>query len=396
MKVIQINATCSAGSTGKICEALSRGMTERGIENRVLYFIGHSDYPLAVKCSDRRYIHRQAFLTRLCGDEGFRSRKATERVIRELEQFSPDIVFLHNIHGHCCDLEMLFSYLKQHSMKLLWTFHDCWAFTGYCMYFDMVGCSAWQTGCGRCPVRKKYSWFFDRSSELCRRKRVLFTDLDLTILTPSRWLADLVKQSFLKEYPVYTVHNGINLDVFRPIRTDFRERYGIPQDRFILLGVSFEWERRKGLDVWLELAAVLDKERYQVVLVGTDDDVDRRLPEHIISIHRTQNAKELAEIYSAADVFVNPTREENYPTVNLEAIACGTPVVTFETGGSAEMLDASCGVSVPTGDTDALLREISAVCEEHRFSADDCRRRAESAFSEKMCYEKVFDLLGTL
>lgn len=198
----------------------------------------------------------------------------------------------------------------------------------------------------------------------------------MTIVTPSEWLASLVKESYLKYYPVKVINNGIDLNVFKPTESDFRKKYAL-ENKYIVLGVAFGWGRRKGLDVFVELARRLDKEKYKVVLVGTDDNVDKLLPENIISIHRTQNQTELAEIYTAADVFANPTREENYPTVNMESVACGTPVVTFNTGGSPEMLDETCGAAVAKDDNDAMYNEIIRICEAKPYSLEACIKKAK-------------------
>ena len=198
--------------------------------------------------------------------------------------------------------------------------------------------------------------------------------LDLTVVTPSRWLADVVGESFLRDCPVRVIHNGIDLSVFRPTESDFREKHGLTGKR-ILLGVAFGWDERKGLDVFIELARRLS-DSYRIVLVGTDDRVDRMLPDSILSIHRTQDQRELAEIYSVADLFVNPTREENYPTVNMESLACGTPILTFRTGGSPEILDETCGAVVERGDVDALEAEIVRICDTEPYSAEACLTRA--------------------
>ena len=207
------------------------------------------------------------------------------------------------------------------------------------------------------------------------KKRKLFTGLDMTIVTPSQWLADLVKRSFLKEYPVQVIHNGINLQIFRPTQSDFRAQNKF-ENKKIVLGVSFGWDERKGLDVFLSLAQRLPEE-YQIVLVGTDGQVDKLLPKNICSIHRTQNQQELAEIYASADVFVNPTREDNYPTVNMEALACGTPMLTFRTGGSPETLDKTCGSVVACDDIDALEKEILRICTDKPYTEAACLERAK-------------------
>jgi glycosyltransferase involved in cell wall biosynthesis len=213
----------------------------------------------------------------------------------------------------------------------------------------------------------------------------------MTVVTPSQWLADLVRESFLKDYPVTVIQNGIDLSVFHPAESDFRKKHGIPEEKFILLGVAFDWGVRKGLDVFLKLAEELDPDKYQLVLVGTNDAVDKQLPPHIVSIHRTQNQQELAKIYSAADLFLNPTREDNFPTVNMESVACGTPVLTFRTGGSPEMLDETCGAVVPCDDTEAFIREIQRIREERPFTAAQCVRKAAS-YDQNRKYKEYTDL----
>lgn len=375
MKIAQINSVSGKGSTGKICVGISRVLQYQGIDNRIFYCSGNDTYPNAYKYGDDQYIKLQALRSHLLGNYGFNSKSITRKLIAQLREYRPDIVHLHNIHGHDCDLEMLFTYFKGANTKLVWTFHDCWAFTGYCPYFTMCSCDKWKTGCKDCPQFKKYSWFKDRSHELWNRKKELFSGLDLTIVTPSQWLSTLVKESFLGEYPVKVINNGIDLSVFHPMESDFREKNHC-LDKFILLGVSFEWETRKGLDVFLDLAQSLG-DSYQIVLVGTNSAIDKRLPDHIISVHKTKNQKELAEIYSTADLLVNPTREENFPTVNIESLACGTPVLTFGTGGSAEIIDSNCGISVACGDTDSLKAQIEFVAAKKPFSAEYCLKRAQ-------------------
>lgn len=375
MRVVQINTTCGIGSTGKICVGISQLMSEGGIENYVICTSTNSSTQ-GIAVSDRRYVKLQALKSRILGNYGFNSTAATKRMIRELDRINPDIVHLHNIHGHDCDLELLFTYFKDRGTKLVWTFHDCWAFTGYCPHFVMAKCDKWRTGCGGCVQKKEFSWFFDRSTELYERKKRLFTGLDLTIVTPSRWLASLVKQSFLSDARVVVINNGIDLDVFKPSVGDFRSKYGL-EDKKMILGVSFGWGVRKGLDVFIDLASRLPDD-YRIVLVGTDDSTDKLLPENVISIHRTQNQQELAEIYSAADLFVNPTREENYPTVNMESLACGTPVLTFRTGGSPEIIDETCGAAVDCDDVDSLEREVRRICEDKPYSHEACVAKAQS------------------
>ena len=390
MKVVQINTVCDTGSTGKICVGISNVLNMNGIENYILYSYGKSDYPCGIKCSETMP-KIQALRSRLLGNYGFNSRKTTIRLIEELERISPEIVHLHNLHGHNCNLELLMEYIKKNKIKLIWTFHDCWAFTAYCPYFEIVRCEKWKEGCHHCVQARRYSWFIDRSQWMYNQKKNIFSCLDMTIVTPSQWLANLVKDSFLKEYPIRVINNGIDLNNFKPSSSELRQKYQISENKFILLGVAAQWVARKGADVFVRLSKRLDSEKMQIILVGTDDRIDQQLPEEVISIHRTSNQKELAEIYTMADVFVNPTREENYPTVNMEALACGTPVITFNTGGSPEIIDEKTGIVVECDDEDALYAAIVSLSQNGYLHREDCLKRA-LMFDANARFEEYVDL----
>ena len=373
MKVVQLNAVCT-GSTGKICMAISQLLTEEGIESHILYADGSATGSAEGPYMTRKEIRLQALRSRVLGNYGFNSKAATKRLIAKLESIGPDIVHLHNIHGHNCNLDLLFSWLKEKKIRVFWTFHDCWAFTGYCTHFVEQGCEKWKTGCKHCSQRKRFSWFFDRSSVLYEKKKELFTGLDLTVITPSTWMAELVGQSFLKDCPILVINNGIDLSIFKSCPGVFRKSRGL-EDKRIILGVASGWNDKKGLDSFIALSEMLD-DRYVCVLVGTNDQVDQRLPERIISIHRTHDQQELAEIYSDADVFFNPTKEDTYPTVNMEAMACGTPVVTYRTGGSPEIVG-DCGF-VTEHDLDAAKAAIEQAIEQAQALRERCLKKAES------------------
>ena len=391
MKIVQINSVCGSGSTGKICVAISELLTENGIENYIFHTMDGRGYSLGKQYMSKIQVKIQALKAKVFGNYGFQSRKVTKKLIYELGKINPDIIQLHNLHAHNVNLEMLFGYFKEKNIKIFWTFHDCWAFTAYCMYFDMAQCDKWKSGCNKCPQCKKYSWFFDRSKCLYEKKKELFSGLDLTIITPSQWLADLVKKSFLKNYPINVIHNGIDLEIFKPRESNFRERYSISENKKIILGVANKWEKRKGLDAFIELSHLLNTDKFQFVLVGTNDEIDKRLPENIISIHRTANQIELAEIYTAADVFLNPTREDNFPTVNLESLACGTPVITFDTGGSPECIDETCGITIEKNDISGVADKIVFVCENRIFLPEECISRAKD-FDQKNKFKEYIDL----
>lgn len=389
MKIAQINATCGVGSTGKICVSISKLLSEKKIENKVFYSSGQSDYPLGVRYMTDIEIKKGALEARLCGNFGFNSSSATRRLVTKLKNMEPDIIHIHNIHSHNCNLDIFFRYLKEEHKKIIWTFHDCWAFTGHCTYFSFADCNHWQKECSHCPKVHEFSWIFDTTSKLFQKKKELFKGLDMIIVSPSQWLADLVKESFLSEYPVEVINNGIDLSVFRPSESFFRNKYSIAPDEKVILGVAFDWGIRKGLDVFIELSKRLDL-KYRIVLVGTNDKIDKKLPSRIISIHRTNNQKELAEIYTAADLYINPTREDNYPTVNMEALACGTPVITFNTGGSSECIAQKCGMIVDAEDVDSMEKAIYYLMSGQKNMKEPCLQQAV-LFDQDRCFQKYID-----
>lgn len=398
MNITEIN-TVDYGSTGKIMlqvaercrvEGMSVYTFSRAWKNQKAPVKGHTYFGTFLENG----VHH--VLGEATGLDSCFSVIGTRSLLRDIKKTKSDLIQLHNLHGWYINLPILFRYIKRQQIPVIWTLHDCWGFTGHCTHFAMAKCTKWKTGCSECPQYRGYPGsLFDNAGFMYRLKRRWFLGVkNLTIVTPSNWLAELVKQSFLKDYPVKVIHNGIDLSVFRPTPSDFREKYGIG-DKYIVLGVAFGWGERKGLDVFVELAKRLDPETYQIVLVGTDDRVDRQLPKQILSIHRTQNQRELAELYTAADVFANPTREDNYPTVNMEAIACGTPVVTFDTGGSPESLDDTCGSIVPCDDVDALEREIVRICETRPYTTQACQGRAEE-FDQNVKYQEYIALYKQL
>lgn len=395
MKVVQINGGVF-GSTGKIMFGISDLAEKNGIEVKCYSPVtstnkdrepGHA-YEKIGSYNCRR-IH--VLLSRISGYNGCFAYLETKKMINSISSFSPDIIHLHNLHDSYINLPMLFKYIKEHDISVVWTLHDCWAFTGHCTHFTIARCDKWKTGCYNCSQYKLYpKSIFDNSKKMYRLKKKWFTGINnVTLVTPSRWLANLVKQSFLSKYEVKVVNNGINLSLFKPTKSNFRKKYGIEMKK-ILLGISFGWDDRKGLDVFIELAKRLD-DSYKIVLVGTDDSIDAKLPSNIISIHRTQNQKELAGIYTAADLLINPTREDTFPTVNIECIACGTPVLTFRTGGSPEILDETCGMVVDCDDIDKMEIEILNICSNRVYISDNCIKRSIQYDAEK-CFSKYIDI----
>ncbi len=395
MKVLQINSVCGIGSTGRIATDIHNILIAQGHESYIAYGRGlprNCDTSIRIGTKYDNYTH--GVLTRVFDKHGFGSRKATQKFIKEVKKLDPDIIHLHNIHGYYINIEILFDYLKEAYKPVIWTLHDCWAFTGHCSYFDYIGCTRWKTQCYNCPGKRSYpaSAFLDNSKMNYSKKKAIFTGIkNLIIVTPSKWLAGLVKQSYLKKHPVKIINNGIDLEVFRPIKNDFREKYSL-QKKFIILGVANIWDRRKGFRYFIELSDKIQNDEV-IVLVGLTEKQKKQLPKNIIGITRTNNTEELVEIYSATDVFVNPTLEDNFPTTNLEALACGTPVITFNTGGSVECVDESCGFVVAKGNVEELLNGIKdiKIKGESYFTAN-CIERARQLYDKKNKFNEYIDI----
>lgn len=346
MKVLQINSVCGVGSTGKICQDLYWELKKRGHECKIAWGRrkgGNVPDEDTIQIGRPIDYYWHALSARIFDNTGFCSKRATEKFIQEVKAYDPDVIHLHNIHGYYINIEILFDYLHKCGKKIIWTLHDCWSFTGHCAYMDFIGCSKWKTKCFSCPQKRCYpaSFVFDRSYNNYFDKRRIFTNIpNLTIVTPSYWLASLVKQSFLKEYDVIIKKNKIDKTIFKYTASDIRNKYKL-LDKIVILSVANIWDERKGLFDVIRLANELDQRLFKIVIIGLSKNQKRKLPQGIIGIERTENQKELVHWYSAADLVFNPTREDNFPTVNLEAEACGTPVISYDTGGCMETLSKS-------------------------------------------------------
>ena len=364
MKYLFINSVAGKGSTGRIVAEKCRELMAQGHSCLIAYGRDQAkcpDIPTVYIGSDlEQKLH--GLLTRTLDCSGFGSRAATLRFLKQVREYDPDVIWLHNIHGYYIHVGLLFGYLKTCGKPIYWTLHDCWSFTGHCAYFDFAGCDRWKTGCHHCPEKKAYptSLLMDGSRRNYRKKKALFTGVpNMTLITPSKWLAGLVKRSYLGQYPVEVVPNTVDTAIFHPTAGDFRKRHGL-ENKKMLLAVANVWDARKGLQYILQLAGQLD-DSYRIVLVGVSPEQARDLPENCIPIARTDSPRQLAEIYTAADVFINTTVEDNLPTVNLEAVACGCRVISFDTGGCGETLGPE-DILVPKGDVAQLRQQIIACC----------------------------------
>ena len=376
IRVAEINAF-NFGSTGNIMYNIAKIASEKEIcvktfcpTARMTKKYQNADNILFGTIMERRGCER---LARIIPMHDFLNIFATRELLRYLDEFKPDIIHFHNLHGDYVNLKMLFLYAKKNEIKVVWTFHDCWPFTGHCPYFTYVNCKKWIDKCHDCTQYKEYpKSYVDDSKILYEKKKRVFNSLsDCVIVTPSEWLKELVSKSFLAKYEIMVINNGIDLNKFKPSFYDIniRQKYNL-ENKFIILGVAYLWDRRKGLDRLIQISEKLD-EKYQIIIVG-EVSKDENLG-NIIHISRTANQSELAELYSAANVFINPTYEDNFPTVNIEALACGTPVLTYNTGGSPESIDDKTGEII---DDDTVVEAIVRWCNRTK-PVEQCVNRAK-------------------
>lgn len=384
MKIVLINTVANTGSTGRIVSALYKGIERQSDKPCIVYGRGACNIEMqSYKTGGTVDFICHVFRNFFKGEGGFGSKKATVKLVNYLQKERPDLIHLHNIHGFYLNCEILFDYIKKTNIPVVWTLHDCWAFTGHCAYFDYVQCNKWQSECNLCIQHRKaypYSLFCDNSKSLFAKKKTTFQGVEnLTIVTPSHWLEGLVKKSFLKEYPVKVIYNGIDRQNFYMDKAEKAVQAG--SEKKIVLGVANVWEKRKGLKYFKELADKLDHQ-YQIVIVGVKRYQQYLLKlkyssKKLLPITRTESVDELRRLYNQAAVFVNTTLEDNFPTTNLEALACGTPVITFNTGGSPESINEKCGMIVEKGNIDQLIEAINKICYSGQFTVEHCMEQSK-------------------
>jgi glycosyltransferase involved in cell wall biosynthesis len=397
MKIFQINTVCGIGSTGRIATGIYDTLNKNGHECIIAYGRGESPEGYnTFKIGNKFSIYSHVFLSRVWDAHGFGSKNATKELIKKIDEYEPDIIQLHNIHGYYVNIEILFNYFSEKNIPVVWLLHDMWTMTGHGAYIQLLDEEKIPTQ--NTDIKQKFDYpksYIDRSKHNYKRKEAVFSQVDnLTVITPSRWLANIVRKSYLSKYPTEVIHNGINLESFIPKKSNFRATHQL-ENKKMLLGVANVWNETKGLGVLNKLASDLDPS-YKLVLVGVDNKVKKKIHKNILTINHTNSVEELAEIYSEADVLVNPTYEDNFPTRNIEALACGTPVITFDTGGSSEMLNAEVGKIVEQGNYESLLDTIVNF-EYDKDLEDLCVKRARdfdmhNKFSEYVdLYDKIIE-----
>lgn len=388
--LLQINITANWGSTGKIAEQIGLCAMAHGWKSYIAYgrWCNLSKSHL-IKVGNKLDMYMHYGEQRIRDNEGLCSRRATKRLIRFICVINPDVVQLHNIHDHYLNYRLLFEYLNKTDIKVVWTFHDCWAFTGHCYHFVQERCDKWKTECFECIKRNN---FIDRSRQNFLLKKSLFlNNRNLTIIPVSQWMGDLVKESFFKNKRFQVIRNGVDLKTFVPICAKTSDKDG----RFKIIAISNVWLPYKGeFDIY-KLRSMLPEDEYDITMVGLSKEQVKNLPAGIRGIRRTQNVQELVQLYSESNVLINPTYADTFPTVNIEALACGTPVITYKTGGSPEAVDEKTGVVIEQGNIEALADAIRKM-KAQPLSPDDCRQRAIDCFDKNKCFENYIKLYDSL
>lgn len=392
MRILQINTTVNSGSTGRIAEDIGKTLISAGHESYIAFGRGRQkSNSKLIKIGNKLDFYLHVLKSLFTDRHGFGSKRVTRKFLKQVDVIKPDAIGLHNIHGYYLNVDILFKYIKDKNIPILWTFHDCWPFTGHCSY---------NTDCDNCKnCQRKYptSVFLNQSSKNYRDKKSIFNQVKkLQIITPSIWLKDLVKQSFLK-YPVHCINNGIDLNQFKPSEKSLKLKEKLKlKNKKIILGVASTWDKRKGLSDFIQLASLLDI-NYKIILIGLTSKQIQNLPENIMGVQRTESIAELADFYSMAAVYINPTHKDNFPTTNIEALACGTPVITYDTGGSSEAIDANTGVVIEKGDIKGVwnaIQKLSLQSQEHYKKV--CRTRAEQFFNKEDRYQEYLELYKNL
>jgi glycosyltransferase involved in cell wall biosynthesis len=399
-KLLQINIVVNFGSTGRIVEELGKVAIGSDWESYIAYGRHErSSKSELIRIGSAYDINLHVLKTRLFDRHGFGSKRATLELVERIKMVKPDIIHLHNIHGYYINIKILFDYLAGAKVPVVWTFHDCWPITGHCVYFDYIHCEKWKTECSECPQKSSYpaSYFLDSSTQNFKLKKKLFSSLkNLTIVPVSNWLADIVKQSFLSDFPISVINNGVDISLFHPVDNNtIRERHDL-KGKCIILGVANIWDQRKGLSDFIELSKKLSTD-HQIILIGLNKKQILGLPGNILGIERTEDMNQLAEFYSAADVFVNPSLEETFGLTTAEALACGTPVIVYNSTANPEMVSSDTGFVVEKGNIKELVEKIKLIQEIGKdFFSHNCVNRARTLYNKNERFKEYLQLYEKL
>lgn len=400
-KLLQISIEVNSGSVGRIAEQIGETVLENGWKSYITYARNYNTSKSEViKIGNKFDLYSHGIETRIFDNHCFSSKTATIDLIHKINKIQPDIIHLHHLHGYFINIEILFDYLKESKIPVVWTFHDCWSFTGHCVHFDFVGCEKWKTECHHCEQKAEYpkSLLLDRSSQnFIDKKRIFNSVKNLTIVSVSNWLSEKVNESFLKNHDSKMIYNGVDLERFYPkdSREAIDEMYNT-SGKYLLLGVATTWDKRKRLQDFIELNNILD-DTFVIVLIGLNEDQLKKLPDTIIGLDRTESQEELCAFYSAADLFLNLSVEETFGLTTAEALACGVPSIVYNATACPELVDVETGFVVEKQNMQELVQTIRKAREfgkPHYTNA--CRKRAVSLFDKKERFLEYFNLYNEI
>ncbi len=405
-RLLQIN-TCITQSTGRIAQQIGEKAISDGWESYIAFparapKVESKSKLIVIGTKVDQYIH--ALMTRIFDCCGFLSRRATKQLIKQIEAIHPNVIHLHNIHGYYLNIPVLFDYLKKSGIPVVWTLHDCWAFTGHCVHYTCVSCFKWKSECYDCPRKKTYpnSFLLDRSKQNFELKKRAYENMpNITLVPVSHWLGREVSQSMLGKYSIHVIQNGIDVNVFRPRRESVagvRERYGLC-GKYVVLGVATGWSEEVGLSTFFRLRKQLSAD-FAIVMVGCTPNILKQLPDGIIGISRTNNVDELAEIYSAADILFNASYQETFGLVTAEAMACGTPVIVYDSTACSEIVTSETGYIAEVKDEiqvlNYILEDKMLDSTQRRVRSEKCRQYAIAHFDKNIKYQEYIKLYNSL
>lgn len=397
MRVLLIDVNCKQGSTGKIVYDLYSNLNSNGDEAAICYGRGpkikeKNIYKFGIDVET--CLH--ALLARIFGLNGFFSFFSTIRLIRFIKKFNPDVIHIHELHAYFINYFQIIRFFKKYNKKYVWTFHCEYNYTGKCGY--SYECVKWQNACGSCPLKKQYpkSLLFDFSKYMFKMKKRELISFNFCIVSPSKWLSNRIGLSFLQNKKRLIIHNGIDSEcIFKPIKSnDLRKEFGINKDAKIILSVAPNiMEERKGGKAVIQLSKRPAMQNYVFVMIGCDCDYEREY--NLIRLKKTNNQIELAKWYSCADLFLICSSKENFPTTCLESLCCGTPVIGFNAGGTAETAEGKYGRFVEIGNIDLLEKSIIEYFKDP-LNRYDVRNYAISRYSKNVMFRRYFTLYEEL
>ena len=402
MRILQINSTANWGSTGKIAEQIGMLAMQQGWESYIAYGRNvNTSRSKLIKIGSKLSVYWHLVESRLFDNHGLASRCATRKLIKQIKEIQPDIIHLHNIHGYYLNYKILFNYLNETDIPIVWTLHDCWTFTGHCAHYISKDCKKWTTCCDKCDYKKTYpsSLLFNSAKINFTRKRELFCGLGdrLTLVPVSKWLAEQTQQSFFGQTRINYIYNGINTEIFTPKETsEIRDKYSL-NGKFVIVGVATKLNSGKGYDDYIKLREELSDD-YIIFLVGLSDKQISSLPDGIIGIQRTKNQQELADIYSMAEIVLSLSRAETFGLTIAEGMACGTPAIVYNVTAVPELITPETGLIVDkVGDINGLVKAIEQIRSNGKqYYSAACRKHAEENFDKDKCFAKYIELYNEI